>query len=320
MSTQKLAAYGILLFWTVMTGFFIRREVIPDLFLQPMTGFGSVRAYAETYRRQRMGICTDQGTRLGTATVVYEALDDGGSKISSNLRLRFEPRSLFPGAAGRPPEAAGPDDGSRPFGEIEAELWSEFELGPDNALRTVTATCDVREPRRPGDPESGRIILNVQASGTVRGDDLILTVRTGNRVSTEVVPVGPRDLLSSGLTPFGAFRNLRVGRSWRFATYDMFNGRRTSATLLVARRTTLNLRGHDYDLYELELTRSGRRTPDRLWVTPGGDVLRQAIGLTIPFPLFDIELGKLILTAEPLPHESRAGFRPTTSPGEAGLE
>jgi hypothetical protein len=313
MSGQKLFAYGIILFWTTMTALFVQREVIPGLYIQPLTGFGSVRAYAESYRRQAMGIQTDKGTRLGRATVVYEALDDGGTKISSNLRLRVDPGSLFSEAV---TGSGGGSGKPQSYGEIEAEMWSEFDIGPDNKLREVTATCDVREPRRPDDPGSGRPILNVQATGTVEGDSLVLNVRTGRRVTREVIPLGPRDVLSSGLTPFGAFHNLRVGRTWRFSTYDMLNGRSTVATLSVEKRTRKKLRGHEYDVFELHLLRGGRRTPDRLWVSPDGDLLCQEISLTIPFPLLDIELGRLILTAEPLPHEASppaAPSRPATA-------
>jgi len=270
--------YSIIAFWLIMCAFFVRREIIPLIYAQPLRGYAALRQYAHTSGGYRMGIYAPNGRRIGATETTYQFKGDD-FEIASKAVVHF-------GGSGLLNLALGP--AARKF-----ELWSNVTVGPDNTLTSFRVTCDGP-------------LLSAFAYGRVADGRLAVRLNVGDHQTLRDYPVNREDLVSCGLMAIGAQPQLRAGQVWRIRTLDPLKMLEqgtspfSTGTATVKRKTKIILRGESYRVWEIEL-KSGGATA-RSWIDDRGDVLKE-------------ESFGIVMIREPLPHES--GLRPpalTTEP------
>lgn len=272
--------YGIIVFWAFMAALFVRHEIIPTLFDPPTRGYAGIRAYAQTHAAYKMDITTEDGTNVGWARVSYDVRKNGECEIVSESELKLASLARQPWLA----KAAGALKWPK--------LWvrSHSTIGPDGALQTFSVSFNA-------DVISGRAV------GTVDGDTLKIKITSGGETTEVVVPATKGDFVSTGVMALGALPDLHVEQTWRIRMLSPFAFEFTDADVKVTKKTTINLRGHDYDVFEVETTHDLVNVTT--WVDDTGNVLRERVTM----------LGfALISTRKPLPHE------PPKSPDRAPAE
>jgi hypothetical protein len=260
---KRILAYSVLLFWAVMVGWFIEREVIPTLYQTTGHGYEALRTYARATPGYRMGIYAANGSRIGHTETRYNFTRSGDCEIVSNATIDLKRHSLF---------ALGGADAPGAFG---VTIQSEVTVGPDNALKAFRVNYD-----------SGG--LSGLATGLVQGNVLRMTLLIGGQRNEREISVTRDDVMSSGFLAVGALPKLSVGQSWRIRMLNPLNFQFDSATARVVRQETIRLRGHAYTAYRVELDRGV--TVGTAWVNAAGDVLKE-------------ETFGLVMVREPLPHE-----------------
>jgi len=264
---RTLAIYSIAAFWLVMAAVFFRREVLPTLFEQPMPPYSSVRTYAQTHPESRMTIFGPNQARIGSVRTTYQIRPDGSCEISSRTEIdagKLLLQQLLGNASGN-------------SSLLKFQLWSEFTIGPDDALESLSVFCD-------GGPLPG------SARGVVIGDRLHLTVNFPGFPSEMVIPVTREDIFSSQFVSANILPHLRVGQVWQFRTFDPRRIRFAAQTARVLRKTALNLGGHNYPVYEIRLG-GDDMLASHVWVDESGEVLKEEV------------LNLITLVRTPLPHE-----------------
>ena len=275
---KKALAYSIVSFWLIMAALFVRREVIPSLYAQPLMGYAALRAYAQLNAGYQMGVFTPNQTRIGTVKTTYQFKANGNCEIATKTTIDLEKSSLFARALGSPKLRD-----NRLF-----ELWSNVIIGPDSRLKQFQIACD--SP-----------VLSGFVDGSVKGNSIRLTLNyEGTRTET-AIPITEDDVISSGFMAVGTLPDLQVGRSWRLRMFDPISFSFSTATARVRRHTKIHLRGEWYPVYEVELHHGP--VVARAWVNESGDVLKE-------------EAFAVVLIREPLPHEEppRPIRSPTTKP------
>ncbi len=276
---KRIVVYSIVVFWLVMAGLFIRREVIPRFFAVPAPGYGSIRAYAQSHPLYRMGIfAPDEKTRIGTTETTYQLKQDGTCEINSRTEVDFRKHPLAAMAAlptGFPADI------------MKLEIESYATVRPDNALQSFHTTF-----------RSGKLFG--MARGVVQGGSLHLTVTAGGQVEQRVIPVTKEDLIASEFTAIGTLPRPHVGQVWQFKMLDPLKFEFTTVEAKVTRKTDIQLRGVLYSVYEVEFTQGAYRA--RAWADSSGEILKQ-------------EALQIIMIREPLPHETPDTL--TTEPAAA---
>ncbi len=276
---KRAAAYAIVGFWLVMCAWFVRREVIPQLYAHPSRGYAALRAYARLSGGYRMGVYAPNGRRIGTTETTYQFKGDE-FEIASKAVVHFRDSSLLD-------LALGP-------AEKRFELWSNVTIGPDDALRSFRVACD-------------NPLLSAFAFGTVSNNRLAVRINAGGSQVVRDYPVDKDDLMSSGLMAIGAQPRLTEGQVWRARMLDprklleRDGSPFSTGVAVVKRRTDILLRGQWYRAWEIELTHGGQVA--RSWVDSRGDVLKE-------------EAFGIVMIREPLPHETGipAGAAGTSAP------
>ena len=278
---KKVLVYSIVAFWLFMAALFLRREVIPGLFAQPVVGYGSIRAYAQAQPMFRMGVYDDglPPNRIGTAETTYLLKADGTCQISSSVRIDFSKHALF--------KRSGAWRHMAPH----MDMNSETTVAPDDTLRSFRVICRRDE-------------FYGLAYGRVRDGMLHVTVDLPGVHREDSIPVQRDDILSTGFMPFAALGRLEVGQAWRFKRIDPFGDTLeiSAATARVIRETDLELGGQWYHVHEVDFSRG--LTTAKAWVSESGDVLKQSV---------QVLMLQINLQREPLPHE-RGAAGPTTPP------
>jgi len=279
---KKVLVYSIVSFWLIMAALFVRREIIPALYAQPLMGYAALRAYAQLNAGYQMGVFTPNQTRIGTVKTTYQFKANGNCEIATKTTIDLEKSSLFARALGAP----------RLRSKKKLELWSNVVIGPDNRLRRFQIACN--SP-----------VLSGFVDGTVQGDSMRVSLNyEGTRTET-TIPLAEDDIISNGFMAVGTLPGLRVGRSWRLRMFDPISFSFSTATARVKRHTRIFLRGEWYPVYEVELYHGP--VVARAWVSESGDVLKE-------------EAFAVVLIREPLPHEKppRPAPAATTQPAPAG--
>jgi len=279
---KKTLVYSVVAFWLIMTAFFLRREIIPTLYAEPLRGYGGLRAYAETHPGHTMGIYVPgSARRIGTSETAYELKKDRTCVINQRLVIDFR---HF-----RVPLNALTDDPDKGRNNPKFELTSQFVIDPDDRLQSFSITMEIG-------------LMSTVAHGAVRNGAIHLTVDAQGHRRTDIVPIEKDQVVGSGFMPVGAMRDLSVGQAWQLTMLDpLRNFRPSVATARVVRRTRIHLRGAWYPAYEIEI--AYRKNIVRSWVSLTGEVLKE-------------EAMRVVWIREPLPHETSGRRDPqlTTSP------
>ena len=238
----KLAAVGVTVFWATMMGALVKREIVPAWISSGPIGYGSLLSPHEASRRSAMGIYFRQ-TRVGRAETFILRTPDNGLELVSRVTLSLANlRSPLLGA----------------LQDIRTSLT--VEVGPDQALRSFDLA--IRQP------------IHATVSGKVIGEKVKLTTRYADGAQSEkVVGYDARSIMCNALSPFVGMRNLKVGKEWRFSSFNPLNRRMTPVKVTVTARETAMLDREAVDVFVLTAQYGSIQV--RSWVTPEGEVVRQ---------------------------------------------
>jgi len=271
---KKVVVYAIIALWAVMAALFVRREVIPRMYAEPLSGYAAARQYARSHAGYRMGI-TWQGRRVGHIETTYEVKDTGECEISSKAEIDI-PHPL----------AMAPTDGEEIIPRFE--LFTNVLIKPNNELDSFRINGQAGE-------------LWMVANGLVKGSGLLVTINVNGLASERLIPIRRDDVVLSGFVTAGFMPDLRVGQRWRTKALNPYTFQFTSAYSTVTELTTLKLRGHTYEVFVVETELGVGGSTGKTYVDRSGNVLCE-------------QTYSLLFTREPLPHESPIGLPSSADP------
>jgi len=268
---RKWLAYGIVGFWLVMAVFFLRREVFPYLYAQPVRGYASLRDYAALHPIHRMRIETEDGLVLGETQTTYQLMENGDCEIASTTVIDLAKRLPLLAAFG----VEGPLD-----------ITATLTVDRDDSLKSLRA---------------GFRTLGYSGSvqGVPAGDRLRMVVLLGGQRTEMSVPFDPDDLVAAGFAPLAGMRHLKVGQMWQFKVLDPFRHFEfATAIARVERKTKISLGdpARSYPAYEIKMSHGTGASPWQavtVWVSESGHVLKE-------------KAGGLVFICDPLPAELAA--------------
>lgn len=238
---SKFIPASIILFWLVMTGIFIQREIIPSLPQLTQPSYKSLLKSAHYMEGSKMGIYFG-GKRIGSSTTTVSRLPDKSFRIENASLVKL------PLGGGLDPKVA----------VTGSSLIRDYKL--DSFQLAVNSD-----------------MLHYGISGRVRGNVLELTISDGNSTRVEQILMRDEATLSDGLAPFISMPNLSVGKEW---TINLINPMKMSIETVKARvenLTTLQWKGKEFEVYEVVLDFPGQKIgiPPKAYITKEGRILKQ---------------------------------------------
>ncbi|MBI3991188.1 MAG: transglutaminase domain-containing protein [Candidatus Omnitrophica bacterium] len=236
----KLVSAGIIIFWIIMMGIFIRREVI--LPIAPQGNFNYKRLIKEglPLRQHWLGIYY-QSEKVGFSTTAmdfYREKDFTGYAVRNHTFLRL---TLL-------------------CRQNEVDLRAFLVLNNNFKLHEFNFNL-----------KSGPHIMDFK--GVVAGRRLDMEILSGGKKIQRSIEAGDEFLLSNTMTPFLILPQLEPGITYAVNILDPLTLGTGEAHIKIDKDKGFRFRGRAWDAYKVEVEYKGINTTS--WVTEEGDVLRQ---------------------------------------------
>jgi len=239
--TRRTASIVIVGFWVLMMGLLGLRE------WRARRSPGNLRGYAALLRgrllntERQMGIYHG-GTRVGMTRTAYR-FREGKYEVDSWTRLAL------------------PFLGQRP-----ASIRALLTLDPCLQLTGLR----------------GWLMLPALSSQSVKlegavanGEIEVKFIHQDEEVFRTKMPYRGEEILSNVFSPFTTMPELSVGKAWQIRMFNPLSRSFETATAVVEAETTISIDGEEYRVFRAKVrARSGEATA---WVTPEGEVVRQAV-------------------------------------------
>jgi hypothetical protein len=154
-------------------------------------------------------------------------------------------------------------------------------LGRPLEFRSVAELGRLGKRRTIVDP-----IVRMGMRGVVEGNQLKLTIRSGESVSRVTTYLPDQAMLGDALGPQERLPNLRVGQTWNWPVYNPMRQQMEILQANVEGRDTIHWNKRDRPVLLVELrgdpgaeTTRGQNVRARCWVAPDGLVLAQEVVL-----------------------------------------
>lgn len=238
----KFLAPLIVVFWLVMTGLFIQREIIPSLPQLTQPSYKALLKSPHYLEGSKMGIYFG-GKKIGISTTSVTSLPDKSFRIDNKTVV------------------------SMPIQGFNAKLGiTGYSIIRDYALESFQLSLNAD-------------IMKYEISGVVRDGMLELAISDGKSVRQERIPMNKDATLSDGLAPFISMPNLSVGKEWSINVINPLKLTVETAKARVENLTTMQWKGKDYDVYEVVIDYPGQKMgiPPKAYITPEGRILKEEI-------------------------------------------
>jgi len=256
-STRLLIAPGIAVFWAVMMGMLLKKEVIPVLAEMRRASLGTtydLLLHQSVPRSIQMGLYFGR-RRVGTAQsrIIQQR---GTWRIHSTVKLDG---GLFGHTRGRGPAM---------------KIIFDGYVGPDSRLirfRLEAALAFMNKPM-------------LTMSGVVLGPNLHIVTKVGGlpagqAVMERTIPFDSRQVIGNDLCPLLGVPELYVGRHWEVRSINPMTMSLETARARVIAMEQMIVREDPTDVYVVRI--KSRHTESKVWVTEIGEVVKQ----TLPFGL-----------------------------------
>lgn len=270
LSKGFLIPAAIIVFWLVMTGLFIRREILPSL---PALSQPSYEAYLKSLgenKTVKMGIYFG-GERIGSSQTDIQPAENNRTKIanSTDINLPGMMNVLFDNKRRNKKKDTGKP---RNAPEINASkmTFSGYSL-IDEKYKLESFSFSAKGP-----------FLNYNISGEVKGGLLEFTLYDGLKSSTSFLPYKSDSTVSDGLSPFVSMPHLTVGKEWSINYINPFGASMQALKARVESRTQVEWQNRMVDVYEVVISDLGvTKSPLNYtaYITPDGQILKQEIFL-----------------------------------------
>jgi len=256
-SMPKIVSGIIILFWLTMTGWFVKREILPALPSLAQPSYETLLKNNALLSDSKMGIYF-LNNKIGEAVTSIKQLPTGLYQIKNKTYLNFR---SFRGLNLIPPELKKP-----------MELDCITLVTPHYNLHSLELVMNSS-------------LYNYRATAIVKNDQLEITIRDGQTTRTERIDFPAQATVSNGLSPFLAMPNLSVGKEWTINVINPFSLTWETVKAYVEEKTTLEWpasarasaggQGKTYEVYEVVLDYKGFKP--RAWITPEGIILKQEV-------------------------------------------
>ncbi len=244
---NRILRYAVVLavtaFFAVMWGALLRRHLgmPPAEAVQP--DYDALLAPGQDERSTSWGIYFG-ATRLGSSTTTFRRQDDGTISIRTDSEIRLTPAARY-------------------LIGVVGTLDVTFRAGV-SPLRGLTYFAAESQ------------LLDTTLQGTVRGDEILVTGRTGERRVRTTLPFDQGNLVGQALGPMTALPDLsaaRAGLTWSFDMVNPVAGSLQRVIGTVDRVRELEIDGREVRVLQLSFATGGNRWSS--WATEGGEVLVQ---------------------------------------------
>ncbi|MBI5779497.1 MAG: hypothetical protein HZA49_08590 [Planctomycetes bacterium] len=268
LSKGYLISAGIIVFWLIMTGLFIRREILPAL---PALSQPSYEAYLKSLgenKTVKMGIYFG-GARIGSSQTDIQPIENNQTKItnSTDINLPGMMSALFDTKRRNKKKEAG-KPGNIPEANVSKMTFSGYSL-IDEKYKLKSFSFSAKGP-----------FLNYNISGEVKGGLLGFTLYDGLKSSTSYLPYKDDSTVSDGLSPFVSMPHLTVGKEWSINCINPFGASMQTLKARVESRTQIEWQNRMVDVYEVVISDLGMaKSPLNYtaYITPDGQILKQEI-------------------------------------------
>ncbi|MEW6026155.1 MAG: hypothetical protein AB1599_02520 [Planctomycetota bacterium] len=300
LSKGYLISAGIIIFWLVMTGLFIRREVLPSL---PALSQPSYEAYLKSLgenKTVRMGIYFG-GERIGSSQTDILPMENRQTKITNSTDINLPGMLNILFANNRRPEGDPPALGEvrpagrrlgtgrnrkketdSPSGSGAGNIKNTFESRAGKMAFSGYSLIDEKYKLKSFSFSAQGPFLNYNISGEVKGDLLEFTLYDGLKTSTNFIPYKNDSTVSDGMSPFVSMPNLTVGKEWSINYINPFGASMQTLKARVESRTQIEWQNQMHDVYEVIISEpSGSKSALNYtaYITPEGKILKQEIFL-----------------------------------------
>ena len=276
-----LISAGIIVFWLVMTGLFIRREILPAL---PALAQPSYEAYLKSQAEEqtiKMGIYF-RGERIGSSQTDIEPLGNSETKIKNLTTISLPSMMEIMFTANRRTKKAAPKDAPLPESRLGGTNGGKKAPNSDIAKMTFSgySLVDAKYKLKSFSFSAQSPFLNYRITGQVNDTTLEITMSDGAKSSTNYLPYKSNSTVSDGLSPFVSMPYLTVGKEWSINYINPFGASMQTLKARVESRTQVEWQNQMHDVYEVVLSEPGTaKSPLNYtaYITPDGKILRQEI-------------------------------------------
>lgn len=242
---SKIISSVIILFWLIMTGLLIKREVIPALPVLANPSYEALLKNKSIPPKSQMGIYMF-GKKIGYSLTTVTQQPDGNYRIENRTQIKL------------------PLMKTRIPSEINQSLAMNGHslVNSDYQLKSFNFSIQSQ-------------FFNYQVTGQVKGTDLEVTINDGQTTKTRSVKFQPQSTTSNGLSPFLSMPHLSVGKEWSINLINPFTLKFETVKAFVESQDTMSWQGQEYDVYEVVLDYKGFQP--RAWITPEGLILKEEI-------------------------------------------
>ena len=269
LSKGYLISAGIIVFWLVMTGLFIRREILPSL---PSLDQPSYEAYLKSQVENqsiKMGIYF-RGERIGSSQTDIESLGNNETKIHNLTTISLPSMMEIMLSTNRRTKKAAPKDTPKKPTKSDSSqvIFSGYSL-VDAKYKLKSFSFSTQSP-----------FLNYAISGQVNDNLMEINMSDGLKSSTNYLPYKGDSTVSDGLSPFISMPYLTVGKEWSINYINPFGASMQTLNARVESRTQVEWQNQMHDVFEVVLSEPGTaKSPLNYtaYITPEGKILRQEI-------------------------------------------
>lgn len=269
LSKGYLISAGIIVFWLVMTGLFIRREILPSL---PALAQPSYEAYLKSLgdnQTIKMGIYF-RSERIGSSQTDIQPLENNETKVKNLTTINLPSMMEIMFTTNRRAKKTGPQDTPKktPKSDTAKMVFSGYSL-VDSKYKLKAFSFSAQSP-----------FLNYNISGQVKDNLMEFIMSDGVKSSTNYLPYKSDSTVSDGLSPFVSMPYLTVGKEWSINYINPFGASMQTLKARVESRTQVEWQNQMHDVYEIVLSEPGTaKSPLNYtaYITPDGKILKQEI-------------------------------------------
>ena len=260
---------AIIVFWLVMTGLFIRREILPSLPALAQPSYSSFIKSLDENKTIKMGIYF-RNERIGSSQTDIEPLVNNETKVKNLTTISLPSMMEIMFTANRRTKKTAPQDTPKktPKSDIAKMTFSGYSL-VDAKYKLKSFSFSAQSP-----------FLNYRIAGEVNNNTLEITMSDGAKSSTNYLPYKSNSTVSDGLSPFVSMPYLTVGKEWSINYINPFGASMQTLKARVESRTQVEWQNQMHDVYEVVLSEPGTaKSPLNYtaYITPDGKILKQEI-------------------------------------------
>jgi hypothetical protein len=242
-------AAAIIIFWAVMMGWLVDRNVLPHWKLGRRPDFRAVSRVVDEPVAVRWAVLHGD-RRIGSAETDWQRRPDGWLKFQSKLELNEIPflSSLGLSSVGN-----------------RLSWKSDFHITPDGNLDHFDVAVFWSDSKP-----------TMTAYGKVEGDVLRVAFRSTGYFHEEEFYYERHSLMTTALGPIDQLPNLAVGQVWQHRVMNPLLKTTDTVRCEVVREQVVTWQGDPVPVFVVEHHQSGQMR-GRAWVTHDGVVLRQEV-------------------------------------------